>query len=142
MMMKHQDLLDKLVVLLAGRAAEELFVGEISTGASDDLRKVTKIAYSIVSIFGMNKDVGLLSYPKEEEMEMTKPYSDETARLIDKEARDIVEQQYAVCKALLLEKEELLKKFADLLFEKETVDEKTFYTTIIQEHKKKYYLIF
>merc|ERR1719281_1628197 len=87
---------DKICVALGGRAAEELFVGKISTGASDDLDKVTKMAYSMVAVYGMNKELGLLSYSQNNASEQFyKPYSEETGQLIDREASKIVEMEYA-----------------------------------------------
>merc|ERR1719277_2119193 len=90
-----EAILDKIAVALGGRAAEEIFVGRITTGASDDLDKVTKMAYSIVSVYGMNSEIGLLSYQQNNSGEQFyKPYSEETGQKIDKEARAIVEEQY------------------------------------------------
>merc|ERR1711990_218512 len=81
----QQAILDKIAVALGGRAAEELFVKKISTGASDDLDKVTKMAYSMVTVYGMNPDLGLLSYNGGGSSEnFYRPYSEETAQLIDK----------------------------------------------------------
>merc|ERR1719222_118041 len=97
-----QAILDKIAVALGGRAAEELFVGKISTGASDDLDRVTKMAYSMVSVYGMNPELGLLSYSQNSSSEQFyKPYSEETGQLIDREARSIVDDQYQRVKALL-----------------------------------------
>merc|ERR1719379_1783174 len=117
-----EAILDKICVALAGRAAEEIFVGQISTGASDDLDKVTKMAYSMVSIYGMNTDIGLLSYNQNDaSQQFYKPYSEETGRKIDQEARAIVNAQYERVKNLLEEKRDLLLSFSDSLNEKETL---------------------
>jgi len=117
-----EAILDKIAVSLGGRAAEELFVGKISTGAADDLDKVTKMAYSMVAVYGMNPELGLLSYSQNNSSEQFyKPYSEETGQLIDKEARTIVEQQYERVKALLQEKSALMTALADQLTEKETL---------------------
>jgi len=90
-----EAMLDKIAVSLGGRAAEELFVGKISTGASDDLNKVTQMAYAMVSVYGMNPKIGLLSYSENNPSQRAyKPYSEETGQLIDREARLIVEDQY------------------------------------------------
>merc|ERR1712070_359052 len=100
---------DKIAVALGGRAAEELFVGRISTGASDDLDKVTKMAYSMVTVYGMNPELGLLSYNQNNASEQFyKPYSEETGQLIDREARQIVDGQYERVKTLLTEKRDLM----------------------------------
>merc|ERR1719188_1700048 len=91
----RQAILDKIAVALGGRAAEELFVGKISTGAADDLDKVTKMDYSMVSVYGMTPELGLLSYGQNDAgQQFYKPYSEETGQRIDKEARSIVESQY------------------------------------------------
>merc|ERR1719203_457748 len=100
-----EAMLDKIAVALGGRAAEELFVGKISTGAADDLDKVTKMAYSMVSVYGMNPELGLLSFNQQDASEQFyKPYSEVTGQLIDREARSIVDEQYDRVKALLTEK--------------------------------------
>merc|ERR1719395_45736 len=104
------SILDKMAVSLGGRAAEEIFVGRISTGASDDLDKVTKMAYSMVAVYGMNPELGLLSYNQNNAGEQFyKPYSEETGQLIDREARAIVESQYDRIKALLDEKNDKIQ---------------------------------
>mmetsp|Transcript_69383 Transcript_69383/g.157430 ORF Transcript_69383/g.157430 Transcript_69383/m.157430 type:complete len:595 (+) Transcript_69383:3-1787(+) len=118
----QEAILDKIAVSLGGRAAEELFVGKISTGASDDLDKVTKMAYSMVAVYGMNPQLGLLSYNQNNSSEQFyKPYSEETGQLIDREARTIVDEQYSRVKALLTEKKDLMTALADGLTEKETL---------------------
>jgi AFG3 family protein len=117
-----EAILDKIAVALGGRAAEEIFVGRISTGAADDLDKVTKMAYSMVAVYGMNPELGLLSYNQNSASEQFyKPYSEETGQLIDREARSIVETQYQRVKALLTDKSELMNSLADALTEKETL---------------------
>mmetsp|Transcript_41813 Transcript_41813/g.94033 ORF Transcript_41813/g.94033 Transcript_41813/m.94033 type:complete len:796 (+) Transcript_41813:62-2449(+) len=118
----QEAILDKIAVSLGGRAAEEIFVGKISTGASDDLDKVTKMAYSMVTVYGMNPKLGLLSYnPQQNNEQFYKPYSEETAQSIDREAREIVDGQYDRVKKLLEEKKEYLLRMADALAEKETL---------------------
>lgn len=118
---QKESLLDKMAVTLGGRAAEELFTDTITTGASDDLDKVTKMAYSMVTVYGMNSEIGLVSYRENAGSEFYKPYSDDTGRKIDKEARALINEQYERTKVLLLEKQDLLKALADKLFEKETL---------------------
>merc|ERR1719359_1085219 len=82
----REAILDKIAVALAGRAAEELFVGQITTGASDDLDKVTKMAYSMVAVYGMDSELGLLSYGQLNGSEqLYKPYSEETGQMIDRQ---------------------------------------------------------
>merc|ERR1719311_1003172 len=110
----QQAILDKIAVTLGGRAAEELFVGRISTGASDDLDKVTKMAYAMVSVYGMNPKLGLVSYNQNNASEQFyKPYSDQTGQLIDTEARLIIDTQYTRVKELLMEKKDLMHALAE-----------------------------
>jgi len=116
-----EAILDKIAVSLGGRAAEELFVGKISTGASDDLDKVTKMAYAMVSVYGMNSELGLLSYSKSGQQEFFRPYSEATGQLIDRLAREMVEQEYTRVKALLTEKSDLVTALSARLAEKETL---------------------
>jgi AFG3 family protein len=114
-------ILDKMAVTLGGRAAEELFTDTVTTGASDDLDKVTKMAYSMVSVYGMNSEIGLVSYRENQGNDFYKPYSDDTGRKIDREARALINQQYDVAKALLWEKRDLVHALTEKLFEKETL---------------------
>lgn len=117
-----EAILDKMCVTLGGRAAEELFTNQISTGASDDLDKVTKMAYSMVSVYGMNDSVGLVSFGQNNSSEQFyKPYSEKTATMIDSEARQLINQQYERVKVLLEEKKDLIMALSDKLFEKETL---------------------
>jgi len=110
---------DRIAVALGGRAAEELFMGTISSGAHDDLKKVTDMAYNMVSQLGMNKSLGLLSYTSEQGF--TKPYSESTGTLIDKEVQDIVQEQYERVKRILTDKKDILLNLSDRLEEKETL---------------------
>jgi len=120
-----EAILDKMAMTLAGRAAEELFVGKVTTGAADDLDKVTKMAYSMVTVYGMNPELGLLSYSQSNPSEQFyKPYSEETGQLIDREVRNIVEEQYTRVKQLLTEKKALVSAMADNLASKETLVQK------------------
>jgi AFG3 family protein len=84
-----EALIDRMRITLAGRAAEELFIGRITTGAADDLNKVTNIAHQMVVVLGMNKAVGLLSYPPKQsgDPEFVRPHSEETAQLMDQEKK-------------------------------------------------------
>ena len=115
------QLLDDMCMALGGRAAEEIIFGKISTGALNDLERITKMAYSIVSVYGMNKNIGNISFfnSKQSDYNFTKPYSDSTAEKIDFEVRKIVENAYERTKNLLINKKEQLKKIAKKLLEKE-----------------------
>ena len=115
------QLIDEICMALGGRAAEEIILGKISTGALNDLERITKMAYSIVSVYGMNKNIGNISFfnSKQSDYNFTKPYSDSTAEKIDFEVRKIVENAYERTKNLLINKKEQLKKIAKKLLEKE-----------------------
>ena len=106
-----------------GRVSEEINFGCITTGAADDLDKVTQMAYSMVTIYGMNEAVGTLSFPPKGEMEFNKPYSDATAQLIDNEVRKIVDSAYERTKQLLTSKKEAVQAVAELLLKKETINQ-------------------
>jgi len=118
-----ESLLDRIRVTLAGRAAEEMFIGAITTGAADDLSKVTNLAHQMVQVQGMNEAVGLLSYPGKGngDPEFVNPFSEETGRLIDKEKRALVAEQYSYVKTLLKEHEVKLQALAARLLEKEVL---------------------
>jgi len=108
---------------LAGRAAEEVFFGRVTTGASDDLRRVTQLVYSTIQVYGMNSRVGQLAFPKDQN-EMPgeqKPYSDATAEAMDEEARSIVEEAYRQTVELITDKKAEVEALAKLLLEKETI---------------------
>lgn len=118
-----EALVDKICMALGGRVAEELNFGRITTGAADDLDKVTQMAYSMTSIYGMNEKVGYLSFPPKEESQFKKPYSDHTADLIDEEVRSLVSDAYARTRDLLEEHKEGLAQLAELLLERETINQ-------------------
>ena len=120
------QLIDEMCMALGGRAAEEVIFGKISTGALSDLERITKMAYSIVSVYGMNKSIGNISFfdSKQADYNFTKPYSESTAEKIDFEVRKIVEDAYIRTKNLLLNKKEELKKIATKLLEKEILFQK------------------
>jgi AFG3 family protein len=116
------QLLDQICMTLGGRAAEDIFFGKISTGASNDLQQISKIAYSMVTVYGMNEKLGNISYydPAQENM-FTKPYSEETGKLIDHEVRLLIEDAYIKTKALLTEKRGDVEKLAKELLVKEVL---------------------
>ena len=115
------QLLDQMCMALGGRAAEEIIFGKISTGALSDLERITKMAYSIVSVYGMNKNIGNISFfdSKQSDYNFTKPYSESTAEKIDSEVKRIVDNAYNRTKKLLVEKRDQLEKIAKKLLEKE-----------------------
>lgn len=118
---RTEQLLDRICMTLGGRAAEEVVFGKISTGAQNDLDQITKIAYSMVSVFGMNEKVGNVSFHGLSQDQFQKPYSDYTSRLIDDEVRSIIDQQYERAQTLLREKRDALEKLARRLLEKEVL---------------------
>ena len=116
-----EQILDNICSLLGGRAAEELFTGSISTGALSDLERATKAAYAMVAFYGMSDNLQNISYFDNQENIFTKPYSDDTAKLIDKEVKAIIAQQYERAKALLSEHAEKHNLLAEKLMEHEVV---------------------
>lgn len=122
LLMTKEQLLDMTCMTLGGRAAEQVLLGKISTGAQNDLEKVTKMTYAQVAVYGFSEKVGLLSFPQRDDgMEMTKPYSSKTAALIDTEVREWVTTAYRRTVKLVEEKKEQVAKIAELLLEKETL---------------------
>jgi len=117
-----EQLMDIICMSLGGRCSEQLFFNKITTGAYDDLQKVTQMAYSIVAQYGMNKNLGNVSYREEDgDPSFFKPYSEETAKIIDKEVRDLVELAYERTLNLLTEKKDDVDRLAKLLLEKEVI---------------------
>lgn len=121
LLMTTDQMNDMMAMALGGRVAEEVMLGKISTGAQNDLERVTRMAYSQVALYGMNTKVGLLSYPPEEGR-IDKPYSEDTARVIDTEVRSLVDTSYKRTKQLMLEKKDLVEKMAQALLEKEVLN--------------------
>lgn len=123
-----QDMLLEIIILLGGRAAEELILEDISTGASSDLKRATKIAHEMVAKYGMSETFGPVSYDSNDEVFLgrdyghSKQYSETTASRIDKEIETIINGQYKKAKDLLLENIERLKSVANALLEKEVID--------------------
>lgn len=117
-----EQILDDMCSALGGRAAEEVTFGKISTGALSDLEKVTKQAYAMVSIYGLNDKVGNISfYDPQGQGGFTKPYSDHTAKVIDEEVSKMIEEQYNRALNLLRENQDKLAQLADKLLEKEVI---------------------
>ncbi len=116
------QLMDQICMTLGGRAAEEIFFGKISTGASNDLQQITRIAYSMVTAYGMNSKVGNVSYyDPSQENTFTKPYSEETGKIIDHEVRGIIEDAYQRTLQLLRDKKEAVEILAKELLAKEVL---------------------
>jgi AFG3 family protein len=119
-----EQLLDEMCSTLGGRAAEEMVFGKVSSGAQNDLERVTKQAYAMVSIFGMSEKVGTVSYydsTGQSDYSFTKPYSEKTAELIDSESKLIIDQQYQRALATLRKNSGGHKKLAELLLEREVI---------------------
>jgi cell division protease FtsH len=121
-----EQLLDELCMSLGGRAAEEITFGKISTGALSDLEQVSKVAYSMVSVYGMNDKIGNISFhnPQQGEYSFTKPYSESTAKTIDEEVRELIETAYNRAKKLLRTKKKELTTVAQALLDKEVIFQK------------------
>jgi cell division protease FtsH len=115
------QLLDVLSMTLAGRAAEEIVFGDISTGAQNDLERATQLAFAMVTQYGMSRLGHIAFRPHAEEFSLQKPYSEETARLIDAEVQHILQSSYERVKQLLQEKLSLLQALAEKLLEKEVL---------------------
>ena len=120
----REQMMDELAATLGGRVSEQLTFGEISTGALNDLERVTKQAYAMVAYYGMSENVGTLSYydsTGQSDMSFTKPYSELTAQQIDAEARRVIEQAYAMAEKVLREHADGVKELAELLLSREVV---------------------
>ncbi len=118
---RTEALLDRMTMTLGGRAAEKIVFDKISTGAQNDLDQVTKMAYSMISVFGMNQKVGNVSFYGMSQDQFNKPYSDDTATLIDDEVRNLIEKQYVAAQELLKERRRELDILANQLLEKEVL---------------------
>jgi cell division protease FtsH len=128
-LMTREELLRKVDALLGGRAAEEIVFGEVSTGAQDDLQRVTKIAESMVKDYGMSERLGLVSYNTDRvspflglPMGGEKRYSEETARLIDAEITRIVNEAHTRVRKILEDNRPVLERLARVLLEREVVE--------------------
>ena len=120
----REQLMDEMASTLGGRVSEQLTFGEISTGALNDLERVTKQAYAMVAYYGMSEKVGNLSFydsTGQSDMAFTKPYANETAEAIDSEARALIDRAYQMAEEVLTEHSEGLKALAELLLEREVI---------------------
>ena len=121
---RTEQMLDEMCAALGGRAAEKIVFNKISTGALSDLEKVTRQAKAMVSIYGLNETLGNITYydsSGQTDYNFSKPYSEETAQIIDKEISKIIEKQYSRAISLLKKSKDKLKKLADRLLEKEVI---------------------
>jgi ATP-dependent metalloprotease FtsH len=118
-----EQLIDEMCAALGGRAAEEIIFGKISTGALSDLEKITKQAYAMVTVYGLNEKIGNISYydSSGQDNAFQKPYSEQTAQLIDQEVSAMIEKAYVRTKQLLNANKENLQKLANQLLEKEVI---------------------
>jgi len=120
----YEQMFDEITSAMGGRASEELIFGKVSTGALNDLEKVSKQAYAMVVYFGLNKEIGNISFydsSGQNEYSFQKPYSEKTAETIDQEVRKIVESAYERAKTLLGENREKLEQLATLLLDREVI---------------------
>jgi AFG3 family protein len=118
----REQIMDIVCMALAGRAAEQIFFGRVTTGAADDLKRVTGLVYSTIQLYGMNSRLGQLSFPKNPNaFYEDRPYSEKTAKVMDEEAKSIVDAAYQRTLNLLREKKQEVEKVAKLLLDKETI---------------------
>lgn len=117
-----EQLIDMMCMTLGGRAAEDVVFGKISTGAQNDLERITKMAYAMVTIYGMNERIGNISfYDPQQDYRFSKPYSEETATKIDEEVRKLIDEAYQRTRSLLIDKKEQLEIIARELLDKEII---------------------
>ena len=126
--MTKQKLLDSIAMMLGGRSAEEIMLDDITTGASNDIERATKLARKMVAEWGMSSKLGFTNYGGEKDQvfigrdyQQTKNYSEQTANLIDSEIKRIIDENYKRGVEILQEKRETLERFANILLEKETI---------------------
>eukprot|EP01034_Spumella_vulgaris_P033288 gene33288-41079_t len=119
----REQILDIVCMALAGRASEQVNFGKYTTGASDDLRRVTQIVYQMVQVYGMNERIGQVAFPREDSVgyPSERVYSNATAEVMDQEVREIVAEAYERTLRLMTEKQHEVKLVAELLLEKETI---------------------
>lgn len=116
-----EEMLDEMCATLGGRAAEELFTGHISTGAMNDLERVTKSAYGMIAYAGMSDRLPNICYYNNNEYNFQRPYSETTAKVMDDEVLEMINSQYERAKRLLTEHKEGHNKLAQLLIEREVI---------------------
>ncbi len=116
-----EQMLDEMCATLGGRAAEDLFIGKISTGAMNDLERVTKQSYGMIAYAGMSDRLPNLCYYNNDEYSFNKPYSENTAQVIDEEVKLMIKEQYERAKRILSEHKEGHNQLASLLMEREVI---------------------
>lgn len=116
-----EQLLDRMCMTFGGRAAESIIFGRVSTGAQNDLDQITKMAYSMIAVYGMNENVGNVSFHGMQKDQMNRPYSEHTSSMIDEEVRIMVKEQFDRAKDLLSEKRNELEILAQALLEQEVI---------------------
>lgn len=118
----REQLLDMICMALAGRASEQINFGKITTGASDDLKRVTSIVYQMVQVFGMNEKVGQVSFPRDQEAGFQeRPYGNALSELMDSEAKLLIDEAYQRTIDLIADKKDQVVAVAEMLLEKETI---------------------
>lgn len=120
-MLSEQQLKDRMTMALGGRVSEELHFPSVTSGASDDFKKVTRMAIAMVTELGMSDKIGWINYQKKSESDLTKPFSEETATIVDSEVYRIIQECHDRCVQLLKDKAEDVEKIAHLLLEKEVL---------------------
>jgi len=128
-LMPEEQILDRICVSLGGRAAEQIFFNSVTTGASDDLDKVTKMAYAMVNTYGFSPKIGQVNFSNMGDG-FNKPYSDSTGKEIDEEVKRIVDEQWDRTVQLLTDKKDILEKLALLLLEQETIERQDLIDTL------------
>lgn len=132
----RDQIMDLVCMALGGRASEQLAFGQVTTGAADDLRRVTQMVYSMIQQYGMNDRVGQLAFPDNSNAAFPgsepRPYSDATAQAMDEEARTMVDQAYERVLNLLRDKQHEVSRLAELLLEKETINHDDIVATLGQ----------
>ena len=118
-----EQMIDEMCSLVGGRASEEINFGKISTGALNDLERVTKYAYAMVTYYGMSEKLGNISFfnSSQDDYNFQKPYSEKTAELIDNEVKELLDQVYERTKQIILDNKEKLSQLAELLLEREVI---------------------
>ena len=120
-LLSEQQLKDRMTMALGGRVSEELHFPSVTSGASDDFKKVTRMAIAMVTELGMSDKIGWINYQKKSESDLTKPFSEETATIVDSEVYRIIQECHDRCVQLLKDKAEDVEKIAHLLLEKEVL---------------------